>query len=286
MTKCMNRAFDDEIAQYLKTGDYDDIRATLWPGRNSYEKIKNQHDKLLSALINEVINRSKRCKKILLPKGFDLIQFTRKKCAPMVNGLFPKKEVNIVMKTLERACVFLTSDSIIPIIQNQRYLCTSWTIANIYLRSIGANTLAEDYSVLGFSEETTLYISMEYFSNIDPFEDWVVHEGAHLFHNTKRRQIGLPYTRYKEWPLDIDFLKRENFAYLCEVYHCIKAQAKNKNERIKLFEKYSKGILPSKEFVNQDEFLDNLKDAVQARNGWKSILNRCRRNIIRTNAEK
>jgi hypothetical protein len=195
----------------------------------------------------------------------------------MVNGLFPKKEIDIVLKALERSCVFLTSDSIIQIIHEQRWLKTSWIIANIFLRSIGANTLSEDYSVLGLSEETTLFISMEYFSNNDQFDDWVVHEGAHLFHNTKRRHIGLPYTRNKKWPLDIDFSKRENFAYLCEAYHCIKEQAKNKNERMKLFEKYSKGVLPSKEFVNQDEFLDNLKEAIQSRNGWKSILKSCSR---------
>ena len=29
------------------------------------------------------------------------------------------------------------------------------------------------------------------------------------------------HTRYREWPLQIDFAKREEFAYACEAYHRI-----------------------------------------------------------------
>ena len=80
-----NRTFDNEITQFLNSGDYD-FSAELAPGQNICEKMENQREMLLSALINEVNNRSKKCKKIFLPDGFDLIQFTRRKCAPMVNG--------------------------------------------------------------------------------------------------------------------------------------------------------------------------------------------------------
>jgi hypothetical protein len=41
---------------------------------------------------------------------------------------------------------------------------------------------------------------MDYFDTGDPFSDYVVHEAAHVFHNTKRTTIGLPETRRKVWP--------------------------------------------------------------------------------------
>ena len=34
----------------------------------------------------------------------------------------------------------------------------------------------------------------------------------------ERRTVGLPETRQREWLLDIDFRKRETFAYACEAY--------------------------------------------------------------------
>jgi hypothetical protein len=30
--------------------------------------------------------------------------------------------------------------------------------------------------------------------------------------------MGLPYTRRREWPLELAFAKRETFAYACEAY--------------------------------------------------------------------
>ena len=51
-----------------------------------------------------------------------------------------------------------------------------------------------------------------------PFADYVVHETAHMFHNNKRRTIGLPATRRRQWLLSIEFAKRETFAYACEAY--------------------------------------------------------------------
>jgi hypothetical protein len=45
-----------------------------------------------------------------------------------------------------------------------------------------------------------------------------VHEVAHIFHNCKRRTVGLPETRRREWLLDIAFPRRETFAYACEFY--------------------------------------------------------------------
>jgi hypothetical protein len=56
-------------------------------------------------------------------------------------------------------------------------------------------------------------LRLDYFRHEDPFADFVVHEIAHIFHNCKRRAAGLPETRMRDWLLDIDFRKRETFAY-------------------------------------------------------------------------
>ena len=39
-----------------------------------------------------------------------------------------------------------------------------------------------------------------------------------LFHNCMRRTIGLAETKGREWLLDIEYRKRETFAYACEAY--------------------------------------------------------------------
>jgi hypothetical protein len=72
------------------------------------------------------------------------------------------------------------------------------------------------HPILGLSEETTCYVAMDYFRAQKRFDDYVVHEAAHLFHNCKRKTIGIRETRRREWPLDIDYIKRETFAYACE----------------------------------------------------------------------
>ena len=51
-----------------------------------------------------------------------------------------------------------------------------------------------------------------------------MHEVAHIFHNCKRRTLGLPHSRTKEWLLDIAFVERETFAYACETYSRILEQ--------------------------------------------------------------
>ncbi|MCU1324838.1 MAG: hypothetical protein JWN34_208 [Bryobacterales bacterium] len=56
----------------------------------------------------------------------------------------------------------------------------------------------------------------QYFQEPDRFADFVVHEAAHVFHNCKRSTLGLRETRSKVWLLDVEYRKRETFAYSCE----------------------------------------------------------------------
>ena len=107
------------------------------------------------------------------------------------------------------------------------------------------------------------------------FADFVVHEAAHIFHNCKRRTIGLPETRNKEWLLSIEFRKRETFAYACEAYARILDLGPRPADRRALLHELARGPLPADERVDGDEYLDILREAVEARNGWKRIHGRC-----------
>ena len=116
---------------------------------------------------------------------------------------------------------------------------------------------------------------MTYFDRGGPFEDFLVHEAAHVFHNCKRHTVGLPETRRREWLLDIEFRKRETFAYACEAYSRLLELGRTPSIRKSLLLKLTGDHAPAEDRVDPDEYVDILKEAVSARNGWKRLLARC-----------
>ena len=67
----------------------------------------------------------------------------------------------------------------------------SWDLANLYLLSCDAEPLSADApEIIGLSQETTCFVSMQYFSGGGRFEDVVVHEAAHIFHNSSASGLG------------------------------------------------------------------------------------------------
>jgi hypothetical protein len=133
----------------------------------------------------------------------------------------------------------------------------------------------EGQEIAGLSEEATCYIAADYFSITDPFLDYVVHEAAHIFHNCKRKTIGLPSTRNREWLLEIDFSKRETFAYACETYNQLIEHGKTRSDRDRLLSELEGNPVIWDERVDIHEYIDILREAVAVRNGWKRILERC-----------
>ena len=87
--------------------------------------------------------------------------------------------------------------------------------------------------------------------------------------------MGLRETRTKEWLLDIEYRKRETFAYACEAYSRLLERAKIPTERRALVEEYGKTVRISEERVDAAEVASIVQDAAAARNGWKVILSRC-----------
>lgn len=216
------------IDRYLRSGECEHDHPE-WPGQNILVKATRGHDDLLDALVKEVQRRAAGREHTPVPTDLDLVSWTRRKLTPMVEGFFPRAERDAVLALLERSVVFITTDRIESVLRRQSWLHSAWDVANLYLSSLGAELLGpEAPSLLGLSQETTCYVSANYFKDDARFEDYVIHEAAHVFHNCKRRTAGLPETRTREWLLLLEFRKRELFAYSCEAYGWIVAHAKTK----------------------------------------------------------
>jgi len=262
------------VKRYLRTGDHD-LTFAGWPG-DLLARCKSGRRALADALVAEVARRAQRRDTRGIPKGLELKPFARAKVDPMVTGLFPAKERDVILDLLADSLVFLTRNNIEQVLHETRWPHTAWSLANLYLGSIGAEGLdGKPCSFVGLSEETTCYVSSTYFDEDDPFADFVVHEAAHVFHNWKRESVGLPHTRHREWLLQIDFAKREEFAYACEAYHRIVERAASRADRQRLLAEYADRWVPMIDDVDQEELIDVLSEAVAVRNGWKRILSRC-----------
>lgn len=267
---------EKQIDRYLRKGAYDDHLYSAWPGAGLLDRAKRGHAALRLALLAEVKRRTMNTVEPEVLHGLDVIAFTRVKVAPMVRGLFPRREQEAVLKVLERSVIFLTPSNIDAILGETHWHNTAWDLANLYLASLGAELLSDDAPrIVGLSEETTCYVSVDYFQPCSRFEDFVVHEAAHIFHNCKRRTIGLPEIRRREWLLQIEFAKRETFAYACEAYSRILEHGGGPANRRLLLEELEQESMPADDYMDTDEYIDILREAAAVRNGWRRILERC-----------
>jgi len=268
------RSIAEEVERYVRTGETDPHHAA-WPGSGFMERANRAHDELRGALVREVRRRAEGLAHEPLPQA-DTVALTRDKVEPMVRGLFPRGEQGAVLSTIERSVVFVTSANIEPLLIEHGYDHSAWTLANLYLASVGAELLGEDAPrLVGLSEETTCYVSPDYFAEEDPFADFIVHEAAHVFHNCKRANVGLRATRTKEWLLDIEYRQRETFAYSCEAYARVLDRSKTPSERRALAADYGGRVRISDERVDPAQVAEIVAEAAAARNGWKVILSRC-----------
>jgi len=272
--------------KFIRSGEVDFHKSI----ENGFNRINDYIDVLKWHLYEEVEKRSIGHFEPPLPDSLDGRQLASLKFTPMVTALFSKKEQPVVLKAMKDSVIFLTGSNVRRLIWGLSFQSTARTLANIYLISIGAKPICnETTGCLGLNEETSCYVSLSYFA-LSPedrrFEDYVLHEGAHIFHNTKRATIGLPSTRTHKWLLPIKFEKRELFAYSCEIYGTISARAKitrpNKGLRKAVqddVEKYIlNGFVPGDPRVDPDELHIVLRNAAAARTseaGWKRILKHC-----------
>jgi len=273
--KPMHPEVQSQIDLFLQSGDYDPL-FSAFDGSDLIDRCKPGHATMVDSLKRKVATSESHIQ-IRIPEGIptDLRKFTRSKVEPMVRGRFKKVEQEAVLLLMDGCLVVLLPSTIQAIIVSAD-LGTAWKLANLYLLSIDAEPISSEApSIVGMSVGTKCYVSMSYFDQSQPFDDYVVHEAAHLFHNSKREPIGLPTSRKSEWLLPIAFIKRELFAYSCEVYSRILLLSKDKRERLLEFEKAKDSFRPDDERVDPDQLFFILGEAVKARAGWKTILSHC-----------
>jgi hypothetical protein len=274
-TKRLNSEQASDVRRYLETGHHDELGAA-WPGGTTVECARNARAARRAALCGEVHKRAGEAAAPDLAVPEDLPALVRARVEPMVQGLFPKREQEVVLRLLEQSVVVVTTANIERLLVEAHWEHTAWVLANLYLGSIGVPLLSPDApNLVGISEETTCYLSLDYLRDNHPLTDYLVHEAAHVFHNCKRHTLGLPATRNHEWLLAIEFRKRETFAYACEAYGAICAQAARAGERTRLLRMLEARPTPADERVDPEEFLDIVREACAARNGWSRILARC-----------
>ena len=131
----------EEIERYLRSGDTDPHHAA-WSG-GFMERATRARADLRAALVREV-RRLADARAHHPAHEADTVALTRRKVEPMVRGLFSRAEQDPVLAVLETSVVFLTSANIETLLLGQRFDGSAWTLANLYLASLGAALLGED----------------------------------------------------------------------------------------------------------------------------------------------
>ena len=265
----------EDVERYVRTGE-SDLLFSAWPG-DVFRRGRIGSEVMREALVDEVHRRARAAPdRRDHPPLSDLVGLTRRRVEPMVRGLFPGTEQGPVLQVLERSVVVLTAENIMSVLREATWMHTAWDLANLYLTSADADLLGSDAPrLVGLSEETTCYLSIDYFREQGRFEDFLVHEAAHIFHNCKRVTMGLPETSRREWPLDIAFDKRETFAYSCEAFSRVLEHESSRQARLALVRELADGHVPGTDHLDEQEYVSILTEAAGARNGWKHILSRC-----------
>ncbi len=263
-----------DIQHYLATGDSDPI-AAVWPGDGVLERCVTADRQLRAALIEEVQRRAS-VSADGVPAGFDPQAHSREVLRPMVEGLFRAEERAIVLELLVDSQVFVTADTIVEAVRSASFLSTAWSVANLYLRSVGAPELAPGAgAMLGLCAGSESYVGLDYFRTQRPFDDFLIHEAAHVFHGCRRHELGLAEKRGRTWLLPIDFHDQENFAYACEAYGWIARQTRVLAERTGLARQFAKTFSPGDPTVSRDKVCAVVQAAAGRRNGWRVILDHC-----------
>lgn len=268
-----------EVAHYLATGEHDPNNWRLYPGKTAMEQMAAQAETLRRALVLRVSRLEAGCDAVAVPADRTSRSYLELKLAPMVNGIFGPEDRAVVLETLVESITFLTRDEVYRVLTESGWPRTNWDVARIWLDSIGAEPLSSSADgLLGLSENQRCYVSLRYFEDLeaDTFTDYVVHEAAHLLHNNKRRYLALPERGRSEWLLDLDFRKRELFAYACEFWSRISASAQARKDRMALIDELSPRLENFESEFDADEMEDMLRAVARARYPWRVLARACK----------
>ena len=119
-----NLTVEREVAHFLATGESDPM-GSGFPGSSIIERLTNHERCLREALLQEVERRERGHRQHYMPEAFDPVDWTRRKVQPMIAGLFPEVEQEVVLGVAERSIVFLTPGAAHQAIRETMFLSSA-----------------------------------------------------------------------------------------------------------------------------------------------------------------
>lgn len=201
-----------QVRRYVSTGESGERDWLDWPGETIFAQARAHHAALIDGLLAEVDRRTRR-RRLPPEPVVDFPAFVRARLEPMVRGLLPASVREPALARLVPGVRLVTPQTVGAVLGEIDELRTAWDVANLYLDAVGAKRLdPANWAPLGLASGHECFVSVHYFTLCERFDDFVVHEAAHMLNDFKRRDVGLPHTRRKEWLLGIWFRHRELFA--------------------------------------------------------------------------
>jgi hypothetical protein len=220
-------SISDEVERFLGTGEWDP-RFSAWEG-SAVERRRRAYAAFREVLRRVVAYRAKRAPLPPRPAPADAPAQVRTRVDTMLRGLFAPSEAEILLLEMPARVVVVTPavfasriDEVSP--------RTAWDLANLLLDDLGAPPLTDDTPELdGLCAAGHAWVLPRAFAAPEGFTDVVVHEVAHLLHTLRGEDVGLPTVGPL---LRVPPLRRETFAYACEVWARVTADAATPPERI------------------------------------------------------
>ncbi len=99
-----------QIQHYVRTGEHDSTHAA-WPG-GVIERSQTASNDLLGALVEETVRRCEGLPRPARLPRLNLTDYVLQKVKPMVRGLFPTHERELVQDLLATSVVIITADNV------------------------------------------------------------------------------------------------------------------------------------------------------------------------------
>jgi hypothetical protein len=196
----------------------------------------------------------------------------RASIGPMVKGLLEGDWQEVALRELTARTFVLNFQGAKAAMEAELSTCFMGTARRILWALFGDYGLKpEDISVEwdGVSAGNFAHVRLSAYETKDPYSDVIVHEAAHLLHYLKPAHYGLHVRRGQERFVDIEFCRRELFAFACEAYSRVVRHNERKS-RISFAEEMKERALsfPRDQI---EEVAALVLSASRARNGWRVI---------------
>lgn len=197
----------DTVEHFLATGQYDPLFAG-WKG-GAAERHQQGVAALRDILVRIVNWRMRRAPLRSQQVPVDAALQIRSRITPMISGLFEEEVASQLLESLPHQVQVVSAQNFASVIASVP-LGTAWDLANLVLDDMGALPLADDTPELdGLCVNGVAWVLGRAFSPAGPFSDVIVHEVGHLLHTMRPALLAVPPMR------------RETFAYACEIWSCI-----------------------------------------------------------------